>query len=335
MEFLLKGVDFSRWEMVVLAAFAAWLLSWPALALARRLQLTAGTPSDNPFHIRSDRKKFKVAGIVVVMVALALMAVALGFKNPWRQVMVFISGLALIGLLDDLHPLTPGWKIILQTPLAIQISLSLPHPIWIEPGFLRVLFEVFWLVILTNAFNILDVADGLLPGLASVILLALGVVLWQQPGHEPLALAALAMAGAALGILPFNAMPAREILGDTGSLTLGGMAALCFLYVDWPSLSVAGGLSFAALMVAPLFEVTWVSVRRVRRGIAPWRASPHHFVYSLVEWGVPRMYAVSALVLLQAVPAAILLLDTGQPLYLLGLLSTVVIVFLRPTLVKE
>ncbi len=302
---LTGGVPLEQQTLLLLGAGCGLLLTWPAIWLARHLGITSSAPGNNPFHVKGE--KYKSGGLVIALVALTLVSLVIGFKSPWRTGLMFAGGLTLIGLLDDLHPLTPGWKIILQTPLALQVALSLPLPLWIEPGLGRVIFEVVWIIILTNAFNILDVADGLLPGIATILLWTLGTLLCLQGEQWGLGIFGVAYAAATLGILPRNAHRGVLILGDTGSLTLGGLGALMVLYVDWWSLGIISRTAIVFLLLPPVFEVLWVTVKRLRRGIAPWRGSPHHFVYWLTDKGIERRWAVFLMVLVEAIPATILL----------------------------
>ncbi|NOZ00453.1 MAG: undecaprenyl/decaprenyl-phosphate alpha-N-acetylglucosaminyl 1-phosphate transferase [Deltaproteobacteria bacterium] len=326
---LFFGIGIGRIGIVTSAALCSLVLSWLVLAATRRMGKAIEPPRGNPCHTKGVRYGF---GGIAVMAAGTLVSVfATGIYSEWRPVLIFAFGLFLIGLLDDSHPLTPGWKVVLQVPLALMIVLWLPRPAWMPYGLPWVLLAAAWLTVMTNAYNILDVVDGLLPSVASIHLAAVGLLLWVQ-GDTQLAMTALAFAGAAIGFVPRNAWPGRQILGDTGSLPLGGLASLLVMYVDFPTRGAPGwGLAFL-LMAVPCFEVCWVTIRRVRQGIAPWRRSPDHFIYWLTErlgsigFGVAIMAAVQALpFVIVAIsldekvdmiwPAAILIFLASKPIF--------------------
>jgi len=285
---------------VLLAALAGSLaLSWPLLQLVKKANGTIPPPDDNPSH--DHGLKYGYGGIGVAAVGVLVSVAAMGIHSEWRPALLFALGLFLIGLLDDSHPLTPGWKVILQVPLALMTVLWLPRPSWMPYGMPWVLAATAWLTVMTNAYNILDVVDGMLASIVPIFLTAVGLMLWGQ-GETHLAVMALAFAGAAAGFLPMNAWPSRQVLGDSGSLPLGGICALLIMYVDVQSIGPTGWVMVLLLVAIPLFEVTWVSIRRIGAGIPPWRRSPHHLVFWMHgRFGTIR-WSVAGLAMVQTVP---------------------------------
>ena len=80
--------------------------------------------------------------------------------------------------------------------------------------------SVVWLVGVTNAFNLIDGLDGLSAGLALIASLCMAAV-FGLVGQPIMAGAALVLAGALAGFLPFNLHPARLFLGDSGATAIG------------------------------------------------------------------------------------------------------------------
>ncbi len=288
----------------------AWVLCLLGCLVLPRVSglepLRTAPPPDNPFH--STGSKHKTGGLALTMTGILVSWSAMGTPSPWRAVPLFLGGLCLVGHLDDRHPLTPGWKIVLQVPLALFLVLSIPRSDWVHQGFSWVILQVAWIVIMTNAYNIIDVADGLLASLAIPLLSVMGGVLMLS-GNPHVGFVAFSFAGATLGFLLFNAAPGRQMLGDTGSLPLGGLLsvlALLFPGADSPALGVGSAILMTAVV---LFEVAWVSVRRLSLGIPPWRGSPHHFVYWILTRGVKAGLAVPLLAVVQLmliVPVAVM-----------------------------
>src|SRR5690606_8532466 len=81
---------------------------------------------------------------------------------------------------------------------------------------------MFWIVGVTNAFNLIDGLDGLAGGLACIAALALFALSAGDPG---VALVAAVLAGALAGFLRYNFNPARVFMGDSGSLFVGYLLA--------------------------------------------------------------------------------------------------------------
>ena len=290
---------------------------------------TVDAPSDNPYHPAG--RKSRAGGLAVVAAALLVSVIAAGTISPWRPITLYLTGLFIVGLLDDMHPLTPGWKVVLQIPLAFFVVLSIPRATWVHTGIPWVLLQVGWVVVMTNAFNIVDVADGLLAGLALPALAAMGTLL-AATGFHDVATISLAFTGALLGFLPFNASPGRIILGDSGSLPVGGLVAVLVLLI--PSQAAPGpNVQWAFLLTGVvLLEVAQISWRRVLRGIPPWRGSPHHLVFWLVNRGLPLPWAVALLSLVQAILLVPFGVATGNWLWVAPVGAALLALTLIPTL---
>lgn len=291
-----QGLAIPTWAIIA----SAGLLSALACLLLPRLpwfrQFSVAPPSDNPCHEAGP--KSKVGGFAVVVASLLVAGLAMGSASPWRALPIYLGGLFLIGLLDDLQPLTPGWKIILQIPMALFVVLSIPRAGFVHMGLPWVLLQVGWIVVMTNAFNIVDVADGLLAGLAIPALALIGAVNMQH-GLQDVGLLSLCFTGALLGFLVFNATPGRIMLGDSGSLPVGGLISFLVLLEPAGTNPMGSLLWVFPLSGVVIVEVIWVSVRRIRRGIPPWRGSPHHLVYWIVARGISLRWAVVGLSVVQ------------------------------------
>ncbi len=98
----------------------------------------------------------------------------------------------------------------------------------VDVGWLYGFFILFMLVASSNAVNITDGLDGLAGGLSFIAILVLGVITWTTNwllGYQDIAIFCFILAGSVLGFLVYNAYPAKVIMGDTGSLALGGVLA--------------------------------------------------------------------------------------------------------------
>ncbi|MET0795177.1 MAG: MraY family glycosyltransferase [Polyangiaceae bacterium] len=293
------------WLPLLAAALTAALCAFLSRRQASAWRVNPST--DNPCH-RTGSKL--VAGVIPVSVALCLCAVAL---LTWRAgaILLFTGGLSVVGWIDDRKPYTPRGKLLAQAPLFGLGLASLPAALTAHQPWLWAPLGLAALLILTNAVNIVDVADGLAPGVCSLTLGGVGLILLGQ-GKFELSHLALIFASATLGFLLFNAPPASVVLGDAGSLALGGVSVALIPHC----IEAAAGRLFLVLPLlafVPLLEVSWVSYQRLRRGIPPWTASPHHFVYWLVERGlsVPRAVTMILIVQALAVSAAAWLCGVG------------------------
>jgi len=137
--------------------------------------------------------------------------------------------MVLTGLVDDLRDLSPGPKIIIQVIAScIIVASGIRISVAALPAWLNVLLTIFWLVGITNAFNIIDIMDGLAAGIGFVACVVFFIIaLRTRPDIAPfevkdfIAYPAAALAGALLAFWIYNRPPARIFMGDMGSLFIG------------------------------------------------------------------------------------------------------------------
>ena len=130
----------------------------------------------------------------------------------------------ILGLIDDIKNITPLQKIFFQFLSAVIVVLSGTKIYLTNIEIIDVILTILWIIALTNAFNLIDIMDGLAAGIASIVSLTLSV-LFLQMDEVFFSLVLLALAGSCLGFLKYNFNPAQIFMGDTGSLFLGFLLA--------------------------------------------------------------------------------------------------------------
>ena len=232
--------------------------------------------------LKTQARAVPYLGGLVIYLAFILTLSALGPLAP--QLLGLLLGgtvLVMLGLFDDMRAMTPGLKLAGQLLAAwVSVRAGIDIQLTFLPEPLAMLLSVLWLVGITNAINLIDVADGLATSVAAVTALALGVLAVGM-GHAVMATAALALAGALLGFLPSNWAPARMYLGDAGSLFVGYMLAALSLMGRYTEHSLWGALAPICLLWLPLLEVALLIGARWRRGLSPFAGSPDHFALRL------------------------------------------------------
>lgn len=197
----------------------------------------------DPFDPRKVHKepvpRIGGVGIVVgVLVSVGALIALYGYSalNVDRPLVALAIGgvlMHLFGLVDDLLPVRARYKLLGQVLIATGVavfgfsvdSLTLPLvgtlavPQWLALG-----ITIFWLVGLTNAFNLIDGLDGLAAGVAVFALTAISIVAVMH-GQVAVALLAVCLGAATFGFLRYNTPPATLFLGDSGSLFMGFMLA--------------------------------------------------------------------------------------------------------------
>jgi UDP-GlcNAc:undecaprenyl-phosphate GlcNAc-1-phosphate transferase len=185
-----------------------------------------------------------------------------------------------VGLADDVRPMTPGRKLLRQAAVCSAYLLAVaPLTSNRFPG---VVIELAFLLLVVNAFNLIDVMDGLLIVVAAAATIGLlGGSFLPSVLSQVECWALLASLAVAFW---FNRPHARVFLGDAGALALGFF--LGSLYLTGASASEApGDLLHLAAFAVPAFELTLLTIARVRRRASPFRGSPDHFALRLQNQG--------------------------------------------------
>ncbi len=209
--------------------------------------------------------------------------------------LVFFAGVA-----DDFLGLSPIWKIVVEVGsgywlfhLGCRVALS--DVVFRGTDYSTALscaLTIAWVVMLSNAFNLIDGLDGLAAGASIFPLLTFSAVaLFHHNGQ--LAVASVILIGALLGFLRFNFNPATIFLGDSGSLFLGFMLSALSLAASQAKASTL--LSLALPMVAcglPIAETLVSIVRRFLSGRPIFSADREHFHHRLLKLGFTHRQVV-------------------------------------------
>jgi UDP-GlcNAc:undecaprenyl-phosphate GlcNAc-1-phosphate transferase len=224
-----------------------------------------------------------------------------------------------VGLWDDLFGMKPLHKLTGQIAAAglaylggVQIHSIQGHAL--EEWWWSLPLTLFWLVLCTNAFNLIDGVDGLASGVglfATLTTLCAGLM----RDNFALALATVPLAGALLGFLRYNFNPASIFLGDSGSYVVGFLLG-CF-GVMW-SQKAATLLGMTAPLMAlaiPLLDVALAVVRRFLRGQPIFGADRGHIHHRLLDRGLTPRRAVLLLYGMSGIFAGLSLLGSAQERY--------------------
>ena len=252
----------------------------------------------------------RVGGVAVFLAAAAALALVVAlvgdraatFGGPGlRAVVLGAAGMHLLGLWDDLRPMRARTKLLGQVLIAVAVflagvrvtTLSLPLAGVVEFGPVAgLVFTVFWLVGITNAFNLIDGLDGLASGAALFALTTMFVV-GSVNGQNGTALVTLVVAGSVLGFLLYNWHPASIFLGDSGSLFLGfTLAGMGLMSSQKGSTVVAVAIPVVSLGL-PVLDTALAIARRFLRGQPIFSADRGHIHHRMLSLGhSPRNVAL-------------------------------------------
>ena len=279
-----------------------------------------------------------IAGVVVA----GLIVFAVGVADDIRDVSApaKVAGIVLAGVVLALAGVSVLW---FRVPFAGFVQLSVD---------LSVVVTVVWLLVMTNAVNLIDGLDGLAAGIVAIasgsffiysMQLGLDGVLFE---NNPGALLAVITTGVCLGFLPLNVHPAKTFMGDGGALLLGLMLAASTVSVGGRVDQAVSGqvfFFFAPLVIpllllgVPLVDLLLAVLRRAtRKGVAISDADKEHLHHRLMRLGHGHRRTVLILWLWTALLCGVVLYSTltGSGLALLpfagGALALVLFTVFHP-----
>jgi UDP-GlcNAc:undecaprenyl-phosphate GlcNAc-1-phosphate transferase len=195
-----------------------------------------------------------------------------------------------LGLWDDIKGVPPLWKLALQTIAAL---LALGGGVCLTRlGVLSAPATLLWLILLPNAFNLIDGLDGLCAGCGGIVSFSLAL-LAAVMGCGEIALLAIILLGGCLGFLPHNLRYHKVFLGDTGAQFIGFTAGL----LSVPLINNGGGASVLLILLYPLIETATTILRRLKNKKSPFRADRGHFHHRLTDRHISSGRAVGLLLL--------------------------------------
>jgi UDP-GlcNAc:undecaprenyl-phosphate/decaprenyl-phosphate GlcNAc-1-phosphate transferase len=272
--------------------------------VARRLAVVAH-PSDDRWH----RQSIPLLGGVAIMLGVIVVGLALGTAR-FGPLLFLAAVMGGVGLVDDVVSLRPQTKLAAQIVLAValvQFGTWLPlTPI----ALLNLLLTLFWMVAVTNAFNLLDNMDGLAAGVAAVAAV-FRLTVFLIDGDRAGAWMMAALLGAVGGFLVRNYPPAKIFMGDAGSLFLGFLLAGVSLASEYAyTRGILAVLVFPVLLVlVPILDTAFVTLTRLLSGRAVARGGRDHTSHRLVALGISERQALGLFVGISATSGVLAILS--------------------------
>ncbi len=235
-----------------------------------------------------------LGGIAIYLSFLLALALTVDFSRETLGLLLAGSIVVLVGLVDDLGSLKPWTKLAGQT---VAVLVLVKSGIFIKLTFLpwpvAIALSIVWLLACANAFNLIDIMDGLSAGTAIVASLGL-IVVAMLAGRDDTALVLAALAGSCLGFLRYNFQPAKIYMGDCGSLFLGLMLGAAAMNNAYTKTNRLAAVAPALILGVPLFDMLFVMYIRRRRGLPVMLGSPDHVALRLRKWRLTTRQTVLA-----------------------------------------
>ncbi len=308
---------------VVICLICAWIATRLGIRLAQRLRFLDKPGSEA--HKQQTHAVPYGGGIAVILAIAIGVIVAVNMPltmeahvqpRPWLIIAGGALGLFIIGLYDDMRHLSALTKLISQAVIAgvvvyfgeLNLDSLREYPI------LSYGIAWAWLVLVSNAYNLLDHDDGLCASIAivSCLVLVSGALLSDDVVTARMYL--LIIAGL-FGFLWWNFPPARVYMGDAGSLPLGYIIGVGTLSVTfWPSGESGSPLAILSpvlITALPMFDTASVIVKRIRNKQPIMRGDRNHISHRLQRLGMsPKRRLLTAIAVQISLAVGALLLRT-------------------------
>lgn len=296
---------------IVISFIVASILGPIIIPLLHKLKFGQNIRQEGP---KSHLKKAgtpTIGGLIFIFATIITMFIMVG--NPTDEAMIALYsfvGFGFVGFLDDLlkiikkknEGLTSGQKMILLLMVSgfltwyaykyIGTSINIPFLNGqINFGLFYIPFVMFYFAGVTNAVNLTDGLDGLATSVTVLVTTFLGIISYNL-GHISLAIFCVALAGALLAFLRFNAFPARVFMGDTGSLALGGAVAMVALILKMPLILVLIGIIYVIETLSVILQVASFKLT----GKRIFKMAPIHHHFEQLGWSETKIVSVFSII---------------------------------------
>ncbi len=289
------------WQAFAIAVVGALFLTPVARWFALRFDIL-----DYPHSsIKTHKQPVPYLGGLAVFTSFAGAMLAIRFTTAFpsgtltalRGILAGAFVVFLLGVIDDVkhHGLHYRTKFVVQIGAACMAVLFGVRIKFIHPSWLADVLTIVWIVGITNAFNLIDIMDGLASGVSIVATMAF--LLIALPTEEIYVnVASAALCGAALGFFPYNVSKAfRIFMGDCGSLLLGFVCSVLALGTSYGETSQWAVFAPLLILSLPIFETCLLFVTRIRKGMSPFLGSKDHYALrlELLGWKRPAILVFS------------------------------------------
>lgn len=282
--------------LLLLTVTLSFVFALYGVPIARQAALKYGIVDVPDGKLKHQKEPVPYFGGLAIYLAF-LMSLAFTFEFRHDVLGIILGGtiVVMLGLIDDFGVLTPWTKLTGQLlAVFVLIKSGIRIEIAAFPEWLDLVLTIFWMVGLINAFNLLDIMDGLSAGIGAVSASGLLVVALLQ-GDQTIAFMLAALIGSLLGFLRYNWHPARIYMGDTGAMFIGLILGAAAMIGKYPSDHPVSLLTPVFILGIPIFDTLFVMYIRYRRGIPIFWGSPDHIAIRLRNWGmsVPQIVLCS------------------------------------------
>lgn len=243
--------------------------------------------------------------------------------------------LLVFGIIDDWKELSIITKFSVQIiATSLLILFGIRTQIVYIGNLANIIITFIWVLGMSNAFNHLDVLDGLASGTALIVSLTFFIISFLN-GDVRTAILTLALTGAVISFFIYNLPPAKIYMGNSGSHFLGFILAAIALAISYAPLERKIALLSPILILGlPIFDTAFLILARIMKKSLPFKKSKDHLALRFLALGYSRkkvLLTMLALCLFFSLCGILV----SQVSNLVGIIIIVFVVLLSLTLTKK
>lgn len=309
MEFVLTSTEVA----VFAGTFILTLIAGPVvIPMLRRLKFGQTIRDDGPATHLKKMGIPTVGGLIFIIPMIITSLILVPGYPGILPVLLVTLGYAAIGFIDDmikvvkknkdgLNPKQKSFGLLLVSSAfafytgyhpELGTGMILPFlgidavvelPVWL---FIPLVIIVMYLI--TNSVNMTDGVDGLAAGVTLIVAVFFTIVAMMKPEWDNVKMICAITAGGCLGFLVFNIHPAKVIMGDTGSLALGGVVGAAAVLMKMPWMLLVAGAIYAVESLSVFIQVVSFKLR----GKRVFKMAPIHHHFELSGWKETKVVRV-------------------------------------------
>lgn len=305
---------YSTLLITFLVAFVLSLVVTPiAIRIAPKIGAIDIPKDDRRMHTKAMPR---FGGLAIFLGSTVAMLIFLRFDPRIITIIVGGTMIYILGVIDDLKNLPAKFKFLGQIIVAVIMYMGDIRIEFITNYFGQgkselgdifcFIVTILWIVGITNTINLIDGLDGLAAGISAIVALCIAYAAYIH-GTYLTAGAMLALAGGALGFLPFNFYPAKIFMGDGGSLYLGFMISTMSVLGTVKSATVVAMIIPVLILGVPIFDTAFAIFRRLINKRPIMEADKGHLHHRLMRLGYGQrratlmLYGITAIMGVAAV----------------------------------
>ena len=319
-------------EIFFILSFAlAFLLALYGTPVAKRVAYRYNLLDIPDNKLKKQKKPVAyMGGVIVYFAFISPVGLLFPLSRELLGILFASSILLIVGLFDDLKALTPGIKFFFQL---VAVFILLKSGIFIDltffPSWMNYLISFFWMLSIINAFNIIDILDGMAVSVASISLITIFIISLYNTNYL-ISVVSISLAASLLGFLKFNWEPAGIYLGDAGSMVIGLIIGALTIMGEYTKYNDAAFVSGILILAVPVFDMIYVIILRLLKGLSPFFGSPDHFALRMrKKWNLSVSKTVSIVIAIQLAASGFAIINFYMnPIITIIFTSIVVLLFL-------